>query len=444
MSPFVLNLLILAAGAIVGSFVNWAIYNLCYEERGPISPWSLPGEKGSKRTPLDFVPIIGWYSLRRDQSVHGAHYWVRPMLIEMGTAIGGLWFYHWQMNGGLVGGNPNVDVAPYKEIWFSGHALLITLMLVATFIDFDEKTIPDWITVPGTIAALLYAGFWPGFRLPEVVPNLGAMGESMQPINFHSNSPGPMPTWHHDGRGLFTVFGVLAGWTFALLPTTPYFFAFCWRAFRRSPSRFVCLTIAFLFQPARKTECKTRIKNRTSLLPNIFTMATIFFVLCGLSTYLFVLNPVVWDSYFGAILGLAFGGLMVWGVRIVGGYAMGQEAMGFGDVTLMAMIGAFLGWQAALLTFIFAPFAAMLIALVQYITTKRNDIAFGPYLCVAALVVLIGWNWIWNEWTKHSLFSLGIWLTYILVGALVALGLMLGALQWYKSTLPDEPDPSET
>ena len=38
-------------------------------------------------------------------------------------------------------------------------------------------------------------------------------------------------------------------------------------------------------------------------------------------------------------------------VRVLGSQVLRREAMGFGDVTLMAMIGAFLGWQAAVLTF---------------------------------------------------------------------------------------------
>ena len=44
---------------------------------------------------------------------------------------------------------------------FIAHAVLIALMLIATFIDFDEKTIPDWITIPGTLLGLLFAAVWP-------------------------------------------------------------------------------------------------------------------------------------------------------------------------------------------------------------------------------------------------------------------------------------------
>jgi prepilin signal peptidase PulO-like enzyme (type II secretory pathway) len=433
MPPFVFNLILFVLGAVTGAFANWAIYNLCYDERGPISPWSSPGEKASKRNWLDYVPIIGWFFLRRDDTYHGTLHWVRPLAIELSLAAGAVWFYHWQMSGGLIAGQSVVN--PFTpenyEIWFSGHALLIVLMVIATFIDFDEKTIPDWITIPGTVMALLFAAFWPEFRLPEVGNNPAGAGQVAKWITFHSNSSTPFPTWHQDWRGFALVVSTLGIWAFALLDTTPFFFRFMWKAFRKSPSRFICLTIAFMLQPQRKTECKIRKSNRRSLIPKILLMGGIFVGLCLLSAYIFILPPTRWDAYFGAVMGLGFGGAMVWLVRIVGGYAMDQEAMGFGDVTLMAMIGAFLGWQAALLTFALAPFAAMLIAVAQLILTRRNDIAFGPYLCLSALFLLLFWNPAWDK-VRFSIFGWGITLFYALLGGLVAFGLMLAAIHAFK------------
>ena len=49
-----------------------------------------------------------------------------------------------------------------------------------------------------------------------------------------------------------------------------------------------------------------------------------------------------------ALVGMAAGGGMIWIVRVIGAAALRREAMGFGDVTLMSMIGAFVGWQGAL------------------------------------------------------------------------------------------------
>ena len=47
----------------------------------------------------------------------------------------------------------------------------------------------------------------------------------------------------------------------------------------------------------------------------------------------------------------------MWAVRLIGTAALRREAMGFGDVTLMMMIGTFLGWQACSDLFFLAPFA---------------------------------------------------------------------------------------
>ncbi|MBF0569514.1 MAG: prepilin peptidase, partial [Candidatus Omnitrophica bacterium] len=62
---------------------------------------------------------------------------------------------------------------------------------------------------------------------------------------------------------------------------------------------------------------------------------------------------------------------------------------GGGDVKLMAVVGAFLGWQLALLTIVLAPFIAAPVGIVEKIRTKSSAIAFGPYLAMAALVSLL-------------------------------------------------------
>ena len=66
-----------------------------------------------------------------------------------------------------------------------------------------------------------------------------------------------------------------------------------------------------------------------------------------------------WKTLLSALVGMAVGGAIIWTVRNIGRLVLGQEAMGFGDVTLMCMFGAFLGWQACLIVFFLAPFAAL-------------------------------------------------------------------------------------
>ena len=65
------------------------------------------------------------------------------------------------------------------------------------------------------------------------------------------------------------------------------------------------------------------------------------------------------------------------------------SCMGLGDVTLMALIGALLGAQGALITFIIAPFIGSIVGIVILVTKKDHIIPYGPFLSLAALVVFI-------------------------------------------------------
>jgi len=64
------------------------------------------------------------------------------------------------------------------------------------------------------------------------------------------------------------------------------------------------------------------------------------------------------------------------------------ESMGGGDVKLLAMIGSFLGWQKAVLTFFLAPFFGAVIGIINLITKKDHTIPYGPFLSLAALISL--------------------------------------------------------
>lgn len=62
------------------------------------------------------------------------------------------------------------------------------------------------------------------------------------------------------------------------------------------------------------------------------------------------------------------------------------ESMGGGDVKLLAMIGAFLGWQRAILVFFIAPVFGAVVGIINLIIKKDHTIPYGPFLSIGALV----------------------------------------------------------
>jgi len=64
------------------------------------------------------------------------------------------------------------------------------------------------------------------------------------------------------------------------------------------------------------------------------------------------------------------------------------QSMGIGDVKLLAMIGAFLGYRLALLTFFVAPIFGVIVGLVNLAVRKQHVIPYGPFLSLAAVINL--------------------------------------------------------
>ena len=92
----------------------------------------------------------------------------------------------------------------------------------------------------------------------------------------------------------------------------------------------------------------------------------------------------------GVLMGYLIGGGIVWAVRIGGSLAFGKEAMGLGDVHLMAGVGACVGWIDASLAFPLAAFVGLLWWVVSAIGWRGSSrtMPFGPYLAVATILVL--------------------------------------------------------
>ena len=93
-------------------------------------------------------------------------------------------------------------------------------------------------------------------------------------------------------------------------------------------------------------------------------------------------------------MGYLVGGATVWAIRILGTLGFGKEAMGLGDVHLMAAVGAVCGGSTAFLAFFVAPFIGLSYVVVAFglgrlLRREVRAIPYGPHLAAATLLVMI-------------------------------------------------------
>lgn len=85
-----------------------------------------------------------------------------------------------------------------------------------------------------------------------------------------------------------------------------------------------------------------------------------------------------------AVLGAAVGFGLLWLVAILGEWMFKQEAMGGGDIKMMAMVGAFLGWQGTLLTIFLGALIGSLIFVPLTLAGHKKLVPFGIFLAIGA------------------------------------------------------------
>ena len=122
------------------------------------------------------------------------------------------------------------------------------------------------------------------------------------------------------------------------------------------------------------------------LLPNVITLPGI---VAGL-VFSIWLPPGIRD----ALIGAAAGGGVLWLIGEAYFRYAGEEGMGGGDVKMLGMIGAFLGWKLVILTLVLSSVAGSLIGVLMIVTRRgglKYELPYGTFLALAALAAsLVG------------------------------------------------------
>jgi leader peptidase (prepilin peptidase)/N-methyltransferase len=119
------------------------------------------------------------------------------------------------------------------------------------------------------------------------------------------------------------------------------------------------------------------------ILPNVITLPGI-----AIGLLLSVIAPPGWrDALIGALLGAG----ILYGIAWAYYLWRREEGMGMGDVKMLAMIGAFLGWKAVLVTLVLASFSGAFIGVAMMAGQRggmRYALPFGTFLALGALAAM--------------------------------------------------------
>lgn len=296
--------------------------------------------------------------------------------VEMAMVLAAVLLFVWEvMLGGL---EPRAALAMPNDsmhaAWFASlvrcfaHLLLLAFLAAATWCDLEHRVVPDAITVPGTLLGFACVTALPGILLPVACEQarsfatplaspdvLGAIGPLA--CTAHSASLGPMPS--------------LAG-----LAVTLAAFVLWW-----------------LVGTAAGGVSIGRFDPRGWILP-IGIMAIVAAWAAGGTGDAGRMHFRALET---SIVGAVVSGGLVWMTRAGASVALGKEAMGLGDVTLMAMVGSWCGWQLGVLAFFVAAFLGLGQGLVTWVRHRDNELPFGPSLCLASGLLVVGWPLAWNR-----------------------------------------------
>lgn len=378
------TLFLFAFGACVGSFLNVLVYRLPAGQ-SVVTPPSRCPMCGHRLGWHENLPILAWIWLRGRCSACKAPISVQYPLIELaiGLLFAGFYLLYFAVPA-------DSWLAPIGGPWWRGQGflyawpmflailVLLTGLVAMTVIDARTFTIPPELSM-----AVILVGFAAAIVQPFLVHYRVA---SIWPVD--------LPQW----KGSCAALGGLAG---ALVAN-----GLLWGG-RIAPSftdydEHVKEGDPLSSYPFARREMS---KEVAFLAPIVIGIA-VGWLVGSLPSFGGATPPLLVRSVAASGLGFLVGGGLIWFLRVSGTYVFNREAMGLGDVHLLAGVGAVLGWQDAVWTLALAPFLAfgwlfLRVPLGAILKVRWREIPLGPYLALAAFVRVLARPWIdgaWHTW----------------------------------------------
>jgi len=353
-----LHLLFFMMGAGIGSFLNVVIYRVplglsVNEPRRSFCP--------SCKKQISWhqnIPLVSWLLLRGKCANCKSSIAARYIFVEL--LVGVLFYVAFRTFGG-----------PWEQISLWGPTVLclwvfIALLVAGTFIDIEHYLLPDQITITGTIAGLL-AATW----VPSLVRTTG-------------HGWGILMSLAGAALGFFLLWGIVELGKIA---------------FGRKKFAFPQAVKWEVAQPDDEKPPVVRVGEDEMPWEDLFYRATDRLIVQSKTLQINdrSMTDVKAELYMEKLRITQADGkseMLEWeGIKVFHGttseVVIPREAMGFGDVMFLMMIGAFIGWQGVLFTIFGASVLGTLLAIVQRVTGRAAwsaKIPFGPYLAAAALV----------------------------------------------------------
>jgi len=120
------------------------------------------------------------------------------------------------------------------------------------------------------------------------------------------------------------------------------------------------------------------------IIPDVLTLP-------GIPIFFLLAIFVVKVPWLEALIGLLIGGGMLFAIAFIYQLITKREGMGGGDIKLLAMIGAFLGWKSLIFILLFSSFSGAIVGITAMIINKQDmkyAVPFGPFLSAAAVAYL--------------------------------------------------------